>query len=748
MQKLIFILSLLCCAQSQAQWQETFDNVNALTNYPNADWSDWIINSQGQLQTHAGSPGFEQAVFDLPTLDSVWEVSLFVRQNFAGSANNFGRIMLTELGIPDSGGFNQSTGASGLLIQLGNAGSNDQIDVFWDTGTNSPTPLGSGFNIANGVYGELTIRWDSLLHVAFQDNDSSQATEVFHSASMPFFVPQKLTLQAQFTISNASNFYWDNLYAGSPWVPWVPNPYDYRSVVINEIMADPSPSHGCPEVEYLEIFNPSSTDSVHLKDWILFNTTTENLLPDIWMPPQAYQIICDVSDIFQWPQSVIGIPSFSALTNTGDSLTLVDALGNVIDVVHYHNYWHNDSNGLDGGIALEQINPFLHCSNRNNWASSTDPSGGTPGSANSIYDALPPNEARILDWGIDSDGIIYLWPSLPIQMDSVQVAMGNQTQFWPMRCFSDSALIFPPNHQPSENLVIENLSFCDEFLETDMNLDYSIPRNSFDSLWVQEILFHPKPDEYAFIELYNPNAFAISIDPLLLSNGNDLSKKIQYHHHFMLPHSCLAITESIESIQRSFPQSVQEDQHLHFCENMPYWTQSEGQVILLLGSDTLDKVHYSEAQHHPIFTDYVGKSLEKVIPEISDSPWMTASEMMGYGTPGITNSQHWWNQNTTNQWGIYPPCFSPNGDGKDDFVQIQMDNQKPGNVVHWYIVDSRGIPIYSSPTHWVANEGKWIWDGRNNEGWLCSPGLYGWVMVTQDEKSNLFPSMKTFVLSP
>jgi hypothetical protein len=121
---------------------------------------------------------------------------------------------------------------------------------------------------------------------------------------------------------------------------------------------------------------------------------------------------------------------------------------------------------------------------------------------------------------------------------------------------------------------------------------------------------------------------------------------------------------------------------------------------------------------------------------------------MGYGTPGITNSQHWWNQNTTNQWGVYPPCFSPNGDGKDDFVQIQMDNQSPGNVVHWYIVDSRGIPIYTSPAHWVANEGKWIWDGRNNEGWLCSPGLYGWVMVTQDEKSNLLPSMKTFVLSP
>jgi hypothetical protein len=181
---------------------------------------------------------------------------------------------------------------------------------------------------------------------------------------------------------------------------------------------------------------------------------------------------------------------------------------------------------------------------------------------------------------------------------------------------------------------------------------------------------------------------------------------------------------------------------------MPYWTQSEGQVILLLGLDTLDKVHYSETQHHPIFTDYVGKSLEKVIPEISDSPWMTASEMSGYGTPGMINSQHWWNQNTTNQWGIYPPCFSPNGDGKDDFVQIQMDNQSPGNVVHWYIVDSRGIPIYTSPAHWVANEGKWIWDGRDNDGWICSPGLYGWVMVTQDEKSNLFPSMKTFVLSP
>jgi len=63
-------------------------------------------------------------------------------------------------------------------------------------------------------------------------------------------------------------------------------------VLINEIMADPTPPVGLPEAEYIELYN-RSTFPVDLQDWSLWLGTTQKVLPKYSIPAGGYVILCD-----------------------------------------------------------------------------------------------------------------------------------------------------------------------------------------------------------------------------------------------------------------------------------------------------------------------------------------------------------------------------------------------------------------------------------------------------------------------
>src|SRR6218665_2609262 len=52
-----------------------------------------------------------------------------------------------------------------------------------------------------------------------------------------------------------------------------------QSVFITEIFADPTPSRGLPEIEFLEIYNSSEND-IALKGWSLMYGSTNSVFPD------------------------------------------------------------------------------------------------------------------------------------------------------------------------------------------------------------------------------------------------------------------------------------------------------------------------------------------------------------------------------------------------------------------------------------------------------------------------------------
>ena len=150
-------------------------------------------------------------------------------------------------------------------------------------------------------------------------------------------------------------------------------------------MADPSPAPVCaPPVEYLELYN-RSTNVINLQGWEISETATA--LTNFVLQPNSYVVLVDDNDTTGWGAfSFDWIPVASlSLTNGGESITLHDDNGVLIDSVDYSIDWYFPDSTNDGGYALELINPLDTCSILGNWISSTDPCGGTPGVQNSVY---------------------------------------------------------------------------------------------------------------------------------------------------------------------------------------------------------------------------------------------------------------------------------------------------------------------------------------------------------------------------
>lgn len=195
----------------------------------------------------------------------------------------------------------------------------------------------------------------------------------------------------------------------------IENPTDYRQIILNEIMADPTPQVGLPNAEYVELYNPG-TYSIGLTG---FKLNGKALDPYV-LAGGAYVLITDDSDSasFQLTNSM-GIGTFDALTNGGEQVTLTDQLGNLVDSVTYNLDWYQDADKEDGGYSLELIDPLQPCSDRENWTASIDNSGGTPGAENAVYNLEDHNAPTAVSLTLSDPATLLVHFSEPIAEEAV-----------------------------------------------------------------------------------------------------------------------------------------------------------------------------------------------------------------------------------------------------------------------------------------------------------------------------------------
>ena len=162
---------------------------------------------------------------------------------------------------------------------------------------------------------------------------------------------------------------------------------DTSLIRVNEIYADPFPSHGLAEAEYIELYN-SSPNLVNLDGYSISIGTSKYTLPPKLFKPGEYILLCSNSDTTEIKAygTCIGINGMISLSNTSATISINNKVGRLIDRVSYKNTWYRDITKLDGGWSLELIDPFNKCSFINKWSSSINNIGGTPGKKNSIAD--------------------------------------------------------------------------------------------------------------------------------------------------------------------------------------------------------------------------------------------------------------------------------------------------------------------------------------------------------------------------
>ncbi len=177
------------------------------------------------------------------------------------------------------------------------------------------------------------------------------------------------------------------------------------SVRINEVMYNPKDSVQCPDAncEWIELYN-NGTTSVDLNGWTLDNNNFESviILPDEYIIVARKLIDLNGGNSFEsywgnndsiWDsndgnyKAVDG--SFSLKNSGGDTITLRDNNGEIIDSLTYSNTWGADGNGK----TLEFYD--------GNWYESLI-INGTPGFKNSYVEQ---NETGFVDYVIDGDTV-------------------------------------------------------------------------------------------------------------------------------------------------------------------------------------------------------------------------------------------------------------------------------------------------------------------------------------------------------
>jgi hypothetical protein len=511
-------------------------------------------------------------------------------------------------------------------------------------------------------------------------------------------------------------------------------------VIITEFFADPTPVIGLPEVEYVEIFNKTGK-VFHLQNWTISDGSSNGTIGDFWLLPGSY-IVLTANANFGLFTNVAGVTSFPSLNNAGDQLILTDNFGVQLDQLTYTDDWYQDINKKDGGYSLERINLNDPCSNFDNWSASNDPSGGSPGTINSIFSAAPdqlnpslislialnPNFLEVsFSEGMDSSSLanaqINVSPNLSVLQTFIQEVNDNPN--------GPPQLIiqFNENFIPSTTYQIQ-LGPVSDCWQNDTSFigQFSLPEQAqAGDVIINEILSNPLNGGQDFIELYNRSSKVIDLKDWQIANyyNDTISNVKTISTHFILaPNSYVAISEDTSFLLANYPKSVSGRM---IQMDMPSYNIDSGTVYLFYNSEQIDRVSYEEGWQFSLLDDFDGVSLERISPNGASnqsSNWHSAAESIGFATPGSVNSQFQY-LGTSESISLQKDVFSPDQDGFEDVLVVNYTFEQSGLLAKARIFDDFGREVkllFSNEL--MGKTGFFTWDGVNADQAKSPIGIY------------------------
>lgn len=537
----------------------------------------------------------------------------------------------------------------------------------------------------------------------------------------------------------------------------VPQQYD---VVIDELMADPDPQVGLPNLEWLELRNTSSAD-INLLGWTLGKPTgVSGPMPSYNLKKDSFVIVCTSSAVAALSVygNVISVTSFPSIGNTGDLIYLSSAAGTIIHSVNYTDDWYQNQLKADGGWTLEMIDTDNPCSGSSNWKASVDPAGGTPGRKNSV-DGINPDQTSpklvracaadnlnvtlVFDEPLDaikaanvsnysiSDGIgvpVSATPVAPI-FDRVQLVLNVPMQANQIYTVTAAATL-----TDCANNGISNLKNTARVGIAAATVD------SFDIV-INEILFNPASQSNDYVEIYNRSNKILNLKNVSIANASGF-EHVSTEDYLFFPGDFMVLTESKSLVLNDY---VANDPYAFIEVSMPSYNDDAGDVrILNEQGNIVDKVAYLDDWQFALISNEEGVALERIdydAPSQNAANWHSAATSVNYGTPTYRNSQYRINDGVQGEIKIDPEVFSPDNDGRDDFATINYNFPDPGYVTNITIFDAVGRRVRDLERNALSGiKGYYRWDGLDAKNQKLPVGIY----IIYTEVFNLQGKTKRF----
>jgi hypothetical protein len=542
-------------------------------------------------------------------------------------------------------------------------------------------------------------------------------------------------------------------------------------VLINEIMADPSPVVKLPEAEYVELYNRSNFP-VDLKYLSLWLGTTEKPLPAYTLPIGGYVILCDdgSKSLLAPYGPVIDFSSF-AVTNGSGTLTLKDFEGNVIHSVSYTEDWFNGSYKKDGGWSLELIDPLNPCGEASNWKACSNEVGGTPGKVNSVKasnpDLVPPAISRV---GVDDPTHITVWFSELCDIKGISNAANYTIDNGighPVSVLAQSPdykvahlTLATPLLADVIYMLTSTSSITDcagNTLLAENTARFAIPvAAAANDIVINELLFDPTNEGVDFVEIFNRSSKVIDLKDLVLANYDTIAQVITDYNpissdpFLMFPGDYILLSTDSSAVKKCY-KTTNPKAFINMA-SFPSMNNEDGIVaITTKGGVAIDIVSYTAAMQYPLLNSVDGVSLERISPERASKDatnWHSAAESVGYATPGYKNSQFGIAVSDENEITLSPDMFSPDNDGYNDNLTISYLFGASGNNASITIYDASGRLVRNLVNHELCGtSGSYTWDGITNDRMKASIGRYIVFVEIFDLDGNVKRYKKSTVLA-
>lgn len=816
--------------------------------------ADFIVNASQQLQLNnsiaATSYLTTPVSTDLTTADAEWQ--LYVKQGFAPSGSNYGRIYL----MSDQADLTQPL--NGYYVQLGEAGAADAPELFRQTGTSrisvchaaTSGSIAASFSIRLKITRSSSGQWQLLADYTGGTSFSLEATATDATHTAFGFSG----MMCVYTVSNSTKFYFDDFSLTTTPIPdttppeltevavidrttlnllfsepletssaTLPSNYSVnpeigtaasaslqpgnktvrvsfssefrnghqhrasvtgvkdvagntmeavdrdflffqavpaknKSIVITEILPDPSPQVGLPDAEFIEIFN-RSPDPFDLNGWKLSDGSSVATLPAQILLPQEYRVFTSSGNAGKFSSNlpVTGLSNFPTLNNDGDALTLKDPGGLLVDSVNYTLNWYRNIDKQEGGWSLEIIDMENICGEETNWTAAENVNGGTPGTSNSVKASKPDlTGPRLLSVvPVKSNQLLLTFDEKLAQSPAATFTLSPEQTIthsgFRDRSLREIILDLGADlvNRQLYSVRVSNLYDCagNSIQENHNSQNFALPEAA-DSLDVviNEILFNPRSGGVDFVEIFNISPKYINLKGWKVSNfenGSVKNSEIITSTDFLLaPGGYLALTPDPVILKNHYPNA---DESNFFKCDLPGMSDDEGSVALVSDANELiDQFFYDHSMHSALIQDEEGVSLERISvfqPTNDPANWKSATSVSGFATPGAINS------NTRPETAVAagsvvidPEVFSP-GSGVSDFTKINYSFEQASCIANVKVYDQQGHLVKTIANNQTLDSAGFLrWEGDRDDGSKARMGYY----VVWFEVLDLSGSIQTY----